>query len=185
MVCVRHFERALTMKFFPTSIVTTSILITLILITLITILGSSLAASAETASLTADPLTGLPLFPATDPGLHLGNQPGNAPTKIPDTQVCKSKMEANFYSVFGVKMDATVAWYAAHLQGFHKAHGYTNQRSKDLFYNDAGTMVVSVMGNRGKDGENTEVFSVTYYRFQPGLTAKTIISIGQDKFVCQ
>ena len=112
-------------------------------------------------------------------------QPGNAPTKIPDTQVCKSKMEANFYSVFGPKIDATAAWYAEHLQGFHKIHGYGNQRPKELFYNDAGTMVVSVLGIRGKDGENTEVHSVTYYRFQPGLAAKTIIGISQDKFVCQ
>jgi hypothetical protein len=153
--------------------------------TLFVILGLSLAVSAGTASLTSDPLTGLPLFPATDPGLHLGNEPGNAPTKIPDTQVCKSKMEANFYSVFGPKIDATAAWYAEHLQGFHKIHGYGNQRPKELFYNDAGTMVVSVLGIRGKDGENTEVHSVTYYRFQPGLAAKTIIGISQDKFVCQ
>ena len=48
-------------------------------------LGCVLSASAET--LTSDPLTGLPLDPATDSRLHLGNEP----TKIPDTQVCKQQ----------------------------------------------------------------------------------------------
>ena len=140
-------------------------------------LGCVLSASAET--LTSDPLTGLPLDPATDSRLHLGNEP----TKIPDTQVCSSKMQANFYMVYD-KVDATVAWYAAHLQGFHKTHTYSNNRSMDKFYNDAGTTVVSVLGSPGKDGENTDTHSVTYYRFQPGLPAKTIVSFGQQKMVC-
>ena len=82
--------------------------------------------SANAETLTSDPLTGLPLDPATDSRLHLGNEP----TKIPDTQVCNSKMQANFYMVYD-KVDATVAWYTAHLAGFHKSHAYAAGRSQD------------------------------------------------------
>ncbi len=46
--------------------------------------------------LTTDPLTGLPLHPATDSRLHLGNEP----TQLPESQVCKSKMEVDFYPVY-------------------------------------------------------------------------------------
>lgn len=77
--------------------------------TLLVILGLGLARSASAATLTTDPLTGLPLYPATDSRLHLGNEP----TKIPDTQICKSHMQANFYVVYDSKMDATLAWYTA------------------------------------------------------------------------
>jgi hypothetical protein len=133
------------------------------------------------ATLTADPLTGLPLYPATDSRLHLGNEP----TKIPDSTICKSKFQADFYSVFDSKVDATLAWYAAHLTGFHKTHGYAANRSQDTFYNDDGTMIVSVTGNPAKDGENTDTYSVLYGRLTPGLSVKTIISLNQQKIVCQ
>lgn len=63
---VQHFERKHTMKQLGASIV---------------ILG--LVLSAFAATLTTDPLTGLPLYPATDSRLHLGNDP----TKIPDSQI--------------------------------------------------------------------------------------------------
>jgi hypothetical protein len=142
-------------------------------------LGFTLSASAKT--LTTDPLTGLPLYPATDSRLHLGNEP----TKIPDSQICKSKMQSDFYSIFDTKVDVTVAWYTAHLAGFHKAHVFANERSQDTFYNDAGTVIVSVTGSRGKDGENTDAYSVSYHRFDPGLPVKTIIGFTQAKIVCQ
>lgn len=138
-----------------------------------------ICASAKT--LTNDPLTGLPLYPATDTRFHLGNEP----TKIPDMQICKSKEQADFYAVFDSKVDATAAWYAAHLSGFHKSHAYMDNRSHDTFYNDAGTMVVSVLGERGKDGENVDTHSVTYLRLQPGLPAKTILGFAEHKIVCQ
>ena len=82
-------------------------------------------------------------------------------------------------------MDAVVAWYAAHLSGLHKAHAYADGRSQDSFYNDAGTMVVLVTGDPGKDGENKDAFAVVYYRYQPGLSAKSIISVTQQKITCQ
>ena len=141
-------------------------------------LGSALFASA--ATLTTDPLTGLPLDPATD-SHHLGNEP----MKMHDSQICKSKMQGDFYSGIDSKVDATVAWYAAHLAGFHKAHAYGAGRSQDSFYNDAGTLVVFVTGSPGKEGENTDTYAVTYYRLEPGLPAKTIISFSQLKVTCQ
>jgi hypothetical protein len=145
------------------------------------IFSLSFALSAGAATLTTDPLTGLPLYPATDSRLHLGNEP----TKMRDSQMCKSKMQSEFYSVFDSKVDATIAWYAAHLAGFHKAHAYAAGRSQDAFYNDAGTMLVFVTGSPGKEGENTDTFAVTYYLFQPSLPAKTFVSFTQQKIVCQ
>ena len=98
-----------------------------------------------------------------------------------DSQVCKSKMQGDFYSSVDSKVDATVAWYAAHLAGFHKAHAYAAGRSQDSFYNDAGTLLVYVTGSPGKEGENTDAYAVTYYRLEPGLPAKTIVSFTQQK----
>jgi hypothetical protein len=77
-----------------------------------------LSASGGAAKLTADPLTNLPLYPATDSRLHLGNDP----TRLPDGHMCKSTMQTDFYAVFDSKVDATIAWYAAHLNGFKKTH---------------------------------------------------------------
>ena len=141
-------------------------------------LGFALLAGA--ATLTTDPLTGLPLDPATDTH-HFGNEP----TKMHDSQVCKSKMQGEFYYGIDSKVDATVAWYAAHLAGFHKAHAYADGRSQDSFYNDAGTLIVFVTGNAGKEGENTDAYAVTYYRLEPGLSAKTIVSFTQQKIDCR
>ena len=83
------------------------------------------------------------------------------------------------------KVDATVALYAAHLAGFHKAHAYAGGRSQDSFYNDTGTLVVFVTGSPGKEGEDTDAYAVTYYRLEPGLPAKTILSFTQQKVTCQ
>lgn len=112
---------------------------------------------------------------------HLGNDPN----KLPDSQICQSHMQANFYAVFDSKVDATVAWCASYVAGFHKTHASVDNRSQDKFYNDAGPIVVSVLGDIGKEGENVGTHSVTYYHFQPGLPAKTIISFGQHKMVCR
>jgi hypothetical protein len=46
----------------------------------------------------SDPLTGLPLIPATDPGKNLGN----APNSLPNGQLCKSKMQGNFYMLYNI-----------------------------------------------------------------------------------
>ncbi|HEX4486952.1 MAG TPA: hypothetical protein VH088_11825 [Terriglobales bacterium] len=131
------------------------------------------------ATLTKDPLTGLPLDPATDP-VHFGN----APQVLPEFQLCKSKVQMDFYSNVNSKQDAIVAWYAAHLQGFHQNHSYIDKRSMDMFYNDAGTVVVSVVSVPGKEGEKVDTHAITYYAFQPGLSAAAIKSFGQHETKC-
>jgi hypothetical protein len=148
--------------------------------TLMMLASLSIALSAGNVVLTTDPLTGLPIDPKSDPGMNLEN----APVKMDDQQICKSKMKANLYTVFD-KVDPTVTGYAAHLTGFHKSHTYYQNRSQNAFYNDAGTLVVIVVGERGKDGENVDTHAVTYYRFQPGLPAKTIVSFGTQNLDCR
>lgn len=144
------------------------------------ILGLACTVAAHAATLTKDPLTGLPLDPAYDPR-HFGTEP----IKIPDSQICKSKMQADFYTIVDSKLDTTTAWYAAHLPGFHNGHQYVDNRSQDKFYNDAGTLMVLVLGAIGKAGENVDAYGVTYYSFQPGLPTKASTSFGQHKMVCQ
>ena len=138
-------------------------------------------AGGNTKLLTADPLTNLPLYPATDSRLHLGNDP----TRLPESNVCKSKMQADFYTVYDSKVDATLVWYGAHLPGFKKTHAYAANRSQDTFFNADGTLAVSVTGSSGKAGENTETYSVLYSRFEPALPEKAIIGLNQQKVICQ
>ena len=52
-------------------------------------------------------------------------------------------------------------------------------------YNPEGTLAVSMTGNSGKTDENTETYSVVYARSQPGLPEKAIISLNQQKVICQ
>jgi hypothetical protein len=151
-----------------------------IILALVLALCSVLTASGAKL-LTADPLTGLPLYPATDSRLHLGNDP----TRLPESNVCGSKMQADFYTVYDSKVDATLAWYSAHLPGFKKTHAYAANRSQDTFYNANGTLAVSVTGSSGKAGENTDTYSVVYSRFQPALPEKAIITLNQQKLICQ
>jgi hypothetical protein len=138
-------------------------------------------ASDNTKLLTVDPLTNLPLSPATDSRLHLGNEP----TRLPESNVCGSKMQTDFYTIYDSKGDATLAWYGVHLLGFKKTHAYGANRSQDTFYNPEGTLAVSVTGGSGKVDENTETFSVVYSRFQPALPEKAIIGLNQQKMLCQ
>jgi hypothetical protein len=142
--------------------------------------GVFFAARAGTKLLTTDPLTRLPLYPATDSRLHLGNEP----TQLPESSVCKSKMQADFYSVYDSRVDVTLAWYATHLHDFKKTHAYAANRSQDTFYKSDGTVIVSVTGSDGKEGENTDTYSVLYARLEPGLPEKTIVSLNQQKIVC-
>lgn len=137
-------------------------------------------AGGNTKLLTADPLTNLPLYPATDSRLHLGNDP----TRLPESNVCGSKMQADFYTVYESKVDLTLGWYGAHLPGFKKTHSYVANRSQDTFYNPEGTLAVSVTGSLGKAGDNSETYSVVYSRFQPALPEKAIISLNQQKLAC-
>ena len=127
------------------------------------ILSFVFTARGGTKVLTTDPLTGLALYPATDSRLRLGNEP----TQLPESQVCKSKMQVDLYSVYDSKVNATLAWYDAHLPGFKKTPAYAANRSQDTFYNADRILAVSVTGSSGKAGENTETYSVVYSRFSP------------------
>jgi hypothetical protein len=148
-------------------------------ITIVLLLAGTVVAGAKL--LTTGPLTNLPLYPATDSRLHLGNEP----TQLPASTICKSRMEGDFYSVYDSKVDATVAWYAAHLAGFRKTHAYAAKRSHDTFYRSDGTAIVSITGSVGNDGENTDTYSVLYAHFQPPISEKTILGMNQQKIICQ
>lgn len=144
-------------------------------------------ASGQAKVLKNDPLTGLPLIPATVQFKNVGNEPD----KLPDAQVCRSKVQVNFYSLSNVmnpataiKMDAAAAWYASHLSGFKKVQGYESGRSQIAFYNPDGTVVILLTGQLGAPNENADAFSVTYEHHQPGLSEKTIRSLTQGKVVC-
>ncbi len=144
-------------------------------------------AAGQGKLLAKDPLTDLPLTPATDSGKHMAgiSYTYNEPTKMPDGQVCKSKMLANFYLLYNIKVDAAAAWYSSHLSGFRKVSGYESQRSQTAFYNSDGTIVVIVTGDSGAQGENTNAYAVAYERYQPGISEKTINSLTHGKIVCQ
>jgi hypothetical protein len=144
-------------------------------------------ATGQGKLLTSDPPTGLPLISATDSGKHIANMSYtyNEPNKMPDGQVCKSKMQANFYLLYNIKVDAAVAWYSSHLSGFKKVSGYESGRSQTAFYNSDGTIVIFVTGDSGAKGENTNAYSVAYERYQPGISEKTITAVTQGKMVCQ
>lgn len=144
-------------------------------------------AAGQAKVLTNDPLTGLPLIPAT----VLSKNVSNEPDKMPDGQVCKSKMQGEFYSLSSImnpasaiKMDAAAAWYTSHLSGFKKIQGYESGRSQIAFYNSDRTIVIFLTGQRGAQGENGGAYSVAYERYQPGLSERTVAGLTQGKIDC-
>lgn len=144
-------------------------------------------ATGQAKVLTNDPLTGLPLIPAT----VLFKNVGNEPDKMPDGQVCKSKMQGNFYSLSNImnpasaiKMDAAAAWYASHLSGFKQVQGYESGRTQIAFYNSDKTIVIFLTGQRGTQSENADTYGVAYERYQPGISEKSIAGMTQGKIVC-
>jgi hypothetical protein len=143
------------------------------------LLGMTLTAPAVNRTLTADPLTGLPIVPSPD-RIHLGNEP----TVLPETKICKSDAQMNFYSPNGIQVDATVEWYAGQLHEFKKTHAWANRRSQDTFYKPDGTVIVSITGEPGADGQNTDVHGIVYGKFEPAITEKTILGMNSQKIVC-
>jgi hypothetical protein len=138
-----------------------------------------LAVAADAAVLTSDPLTGLPLDPATNSRMNLGNEP----MTLPATQICKSKVNTNFYSVYESIHD-TLAWYTAHLKNLKHMHGYSGGRSRDTFYDSAGTIMVTITAEPGADGQNVDTHAVAYYKMQPGLSEKTILGTITENVTC-
>ena len=103
---------------------------------------------------------------------------------MPDYTICKSKMQAEFYLIYKMKVDDAAAWYSAHLSGFKKFAGYDSQRAQIIFRNNDGSILVVVTGNPGAKGQNVDAYSVSYQRYQPGISEKTVDSITFGKVVC-
>jgi hypothetical protein len=147
-------------------------------LTVLVALCMALAAGAQTKSKvhTTDSLTGLPLSPATDPGMNLGNEP----SPLPASNVCKSKMQGQFYLLNRATTDAVAAWYTQNLKGFKMAKGTAGGRAQIVFYKPDGTVIVILTG-----GPSTPAaYSVAYERYTPGLSEKTILGVPQGKIVC-
>jgi len=159
--------------------------LTLLIATMLVFSLSNAAGQAKV--LTNDPLTGLPLIPAT----VVVKNAGNEPEKLPDAQVCKSKMQGDFYSLYNyfsqnkIKINEATVWYAAHLSGFKKVQGYESGRSQIAFFNSDRTIVIFLTGNKGAPGEDTEAYSVSYQRYQPGISEETIAGLTRGNIVCR
>ena len=138
-----------------------------------------------------DSLTGLPVIPAAET-MVAGKSYGFQPSEMPEAAVCKSRMKGAFYALLNmnvkdknVRVSTVVQWYAAHLPSFKKTQGYERGRSQTVFYNSSGTIVVSITGDSGVQGEDTNTYGIGYQRYQPGVSEKTIASLTQGKVVCQ
>jgi hypothetical protein len=109
----------------------------------------------------------------------------NEPTQLPGSQVCRGKMQGEFYSFFNIKVDAAVAWNSSYLSRFQKVRAYESKRAQIAFYNSDRTIVVILTGTPGAESKNVDAYSVAYERYQPGLSEKTITGLTQGKMVCQ
>ncbi len=145
------------------------------------------SATGQTKVLTNDPLTNLPLIPDT----VLVQGVGNTPVKMPEGQVCKSRVQGNFYSLYNyssqqnITLSEVIAWYSSRLSGFKMTQGHKGKSPQTAFYNSDGTTVIFVTAKSGPHDENTKAHGVAYERYQPGLAEKTITSLTQGKIVCQ
>ena len=143
----------------------------LVMLLVVTVAASIFVFGTETADgSTKDPVTGLPVYPGvkdSDP--------------LPKATVCKSQMEGDFYIVDGYKVDAVADWYSKELAGFKKYHAIADGRSQDTFFNSDGTQEVTVTGRPG----GPDVYSISYGRFQPGLSASQMATFNTGKQVCK
>jgi hypothetical protein len=149
-------------------------------VTIAFLLATTMTSGAAPKTLTSDPLTGLPLIPSTDSRLHLGNEP----TVLPEAQICKSKMETDFYAVFDTKVKDTVSWYESRLPGFKKAQAHPKDRTHVVFYKPDGSVVVAISGEPGAPGSDENTHSVLYAKLTPGLPEKVIIAMNLQNVTC-
>lgn len=136
----------------------------------------SLALSADNGM---DPVTKLPL-PSTGAPLVLYSDP----TKLDDVPVCKSNSTMNMYSVRSGTVKVALAWYASHLAGFKHVHGTGSGRSQDTYYNATGTLIVSITGEPGTEGQDVKVYSIIYGVIKPGVSDDVIAGMNVQKVVC-
>ena len=120
----------------------------------ISVLALAVPAFAGSAN---DPVSSLPLAP--------GMTPSNEPMSI---TICGKPAIANQYSlIFGNDtVPADLAWYKAHLPGYHMVHSFWDNRSQDTFFSPDGTKGVNLTGTPKSD----KVFSVMYLNLKTGLT---------------
>ena len=109
---------------------------------------------AFAASPAIDPISGLPLPP--------GLTPSNDPLAI---TVCRTPAQANQYFVHDT-VAAEIAWFKAHLPGYHMVHAFWSDRSQDTFFSPDGTKGVNITGTPKSD----KVFSLMYLSLKTGLT---------------
>jgi hypothetical protein len=129
----------------------------------------TVAFNGANAVTTNDPLTGLPVYPGV-----AGSNP------LPRSDFCGKQMQKDFYIVMGNKVDVVTKWYLAHLPGYRKYHAVIDGRSQDIFFSPNGSAEVTVTGTRA----GSAVYSISYGRFQPGLTTHEIISFSQSRKGC-
>ena len=79
---------------------------------------------------------------------------------------------------------AAVTWYTSHLSGFKHVHGIGSDRSQDTFYNSTGTLIVSITGMLGKEGQDTKVYSIICGTILRGASDKVIAGMNIPKVVC-
>ena len=154
-----------------------SVLVFVCLATVSLVATGVLAQGGKT--LLSDPLTGLLVIPSEDKF-----DSGNEPQVIDAFQTCKSKSEMNMYSLMGIKMNATVAWYESKLAGFKKAVNYDGAQNV-MFYKPDRTIAVSIIGKKAAQGSDADVNTITYAKFTPALAEKEILGLNTHKLVCQ
>ena len=114
----------------------------------------TLVVPAHGAGPTNDPVSGLPLAP--------GMTPSNEPLSI---TICGKPAQAN--QLFGNATVADdIAWFKAHLPGYHMVHAFWDDRSQDTFFSPDGTKGVNITGTP----KSEKVFSLMYLSLKTGLT---------------
>ena len=140
-----------------------------------------LAAAAVVLSLTMptlaagpanDPVSGLPLAP--------GMTPSNDPLSI---TICGKPAQANQYPlIFGSDtVPAEIAWYKAHLPGYHMVHAFWDNRSQDTFFSPDGTKGVNITGTPKSD----KAFSVMYIVVKTPLTEHQWMAFSPSNPSCK
>jgi hypothetical protein len=129
----------------------------------------TVAFNGAAAAPTNDPLTGLPVYPGV-----------TGSNSLPQSGFCGKQMQKDFYIVMGNKVDVVTKWYVGHLPGYRKYHAVIDGRSQDTFFSPDGSAEVTVTGTRA----GPAVYSISYGRFQPGLTTRETVSFSRSRKGC-
>ena len=139
----------------------------LLLLIGLSVLALALPAFAGSAN---DPVSGLPLAP--------GMTPSNDALSI---TICGKPAQANQYLDAPDTVPAAIAWYKAHLPGYHMVHAVWDDRSQDTFFSPDGTKGVNITGTPKSD----KTFSVMYLSLKTGLTAHQWMTFSPSNPSCK